>query len=588
MKYRLLSLLTPICVLLFLFHFSFVVLAEECDPSCSGIEECQRKIAECQKRLELSVNATKPHEDKARLLEKDISALEANVRSLTAQIEVKKVDIAKNEQRFSTRQSLMDAQVRDFYKKDYSSNIDYMLYLLFSGSGLDDKLRVLAYRQSLINEEKRGITSLALELTDLATAKKELEETQTWLSQKKVSLEKTLAPVKKLIGEAKTYQSGLSAVVSSLSAKQQAFLAERTGNFQTSVGDVPLADDVNSSIDGFRNSAPSGSLSVFSFGAPHFKGLSQYGAWGRAKSGQNVEEILRAYYGSGIEIKKDYSTSININVQGHGSVEIETYTKRIYEMPGSWTDNDSAALKAQAVAARSYALAYTNNGAGSICATESCQVYKPSNKGGAWDAAVDATKGWVLVSGGQPFSAWYSSTSGGHQDAYSAQGHTTPGFWDTKCGNQGCWTGDAYEKIAGSPWFYKAWYKNRGGQTCGRGNPWLSQDEFSDLVNAAIVFSAGGDTSGIFPEDINSCFGRSESPWSKDRMRQEANKHGGAVTSVSSVSITYGTNGVTSGVTFQTNRGTVSLSGTQFRTAFNLRAPGKIYLPSGLYNIERK
>ena len=98
---------------------------------------------------------------------------------------------------------------------------------------------------------------------------------------------------------------------------------------------------------------------------------------------------MKAYYGGGIELKKDYDTGVQITVQGYDTVDIETYVKRIYEMPASWTDNDSAALKAQAVAARSYALAYTDNGARSICATESCQVYKPSNKGGAWDAPYD-------------------------------------------------------------------------------------------------------------------------------------------------------------------------------------------------------
>jgi peptidoglycan hydrolase-like amidase len=85
--------------------------------------------------------------------------------------------------------------------------------------------------------------------------------------------------------------------------------------------------------------------------------MSQYGAYGRAKEGQNVDDILHAYYGN-IEIKKDYSTDININVQGQGSYNIEEYVKRIYEMPAGWADKGGMeALKAQAVAARSYALA---------------------------------------------------------------------------------------------------------------------------------------------------------------------------------------------------------------------------------------
>ena len=95
---------------------------------------------------------------------------------------------------------------------------------------------------------------------------------------------------------------------------------------------------------------------------------------------------------------------------------------------------------------------------------------------------------------------YYSSTTGGYS--------TTSG-WDTKCGNQGCWTGDAYEKIAGSPWFYKGWYKTRSGVSCGRSHPWLSSQEFADIVNAAIALrdSGGIDTGRITPI-INCLLGR--------------------------------------------------------------------------------
>jgi SpoIID/LytB domain protein len=90
------------------------------------------------------------------------------------------------------------------------------------------------------------------------------------------------------------------------------------------------------------------------------------------------------------------------------------YLLGIYEIPESWGDNGGfEALKAQAVAARSYALAVTNNGAGTICTTEACQVYKSSLKTGKWAEAVRATRGWVLMKDGSPAKAYYASTSGG-------------------------------------------------------------------------------------------------------------------------------------------------------------------------------
>ena len=544
------------------------VQAAECSSSCTGIDECQRKIEECTKLLQLSVAATKPHEEKLVELQRDVNAIESNIAQLVKQIEIKKNSISKDEDKLSQRQKTLDSQVRDFYKKDWQSGLEYMLVTMFSTDNVGEVLSQLAYRQSLIDREKKNISGLVVEITDLSEAKKKLEETQIWLAGKKASLEITLAPIKKLVAESKSYQGQLTTTVGALSARQQQLLAEKTGNFSTSVGDVPDTQDENSSIDGFRRNAAGGSFAGFSFGAPHRKGMSQYGSYGRAKEGQSVETILNAYY-PGTSLKKDYSTSININVSGYGSFNVEDYVKRIYEVPNSWGDNGGyEALKAQAVAARSYALAYTNNGSGSICATESCQVFQPNPKGGNWERAVNDTRGWVLISGDKPHSAWYAASSGGYN---------TPGGWDTKCGNQGCWTNDAYEKIASSPWFYKAWYKPRF-SSASRSNAWLSAEEFTDIVNAVLLYvKDNGTISHLSQTDKPN-----GDTWSRDEVR---NRLGGeAVSGVGSVSVTYSTGGYTSNVNIDGR----NIDGGTFRQIFNIRAPGEIWLASTLYNLEKK
>jgi peptidoglycan hydrolase-like amidase len=106
----------------------------------------------------------------------------------------------------------------------------------------------------------------------------------------------------------------------------------------------------------------------------------------------------------------------------------------------------------------------------------------------------------------------------------------------------------------------------------------------ADIVNAAIVYTNGGDASGILP--ISTCLG--STGWSREQMAQEADNHGGKVTSVSGVSVNHSQSGVTSQVTFSTSKGSVSISGENFVKVFNLRAPGAIHLKSGLFNVERK
>jgi SpoIID/LytB domain protein len=104
-------------------------------------------------------------------------------------------------------------------------------------------------------------------------------------------------------------------------------------------------------------------------------------------------------------------------------VSFEQYLEGIAEVPPSWPP---AALEAQAIAARSYALAVTgwSGPEGSalgtpICSTSSCQVFRgiPVERTPGirrWYAAVRRTAGKVLQYEGRPIEAVYYSTSNGH------------------------------------------------------------------------------------------------------------------------------------------------------------------------------
>jgi stage II sporulation protein D len=100
----------------------------------------------------------------------------------------------------------------------------------------------------------------------------------------------------------------------------------------------------------------------------------------------------------------------------------DRYLEGIAEVPSSWP---RAALDAQAIAARSYALATTGWSGGEgealdqpICATTSCQVYRgipvpPDPAHRRWVRAVRRTDGKVLLHDGRLATTVYFSTSNG-------------------------------------------------------------------------------------------------------------------------------------------------------------------------------
>jgi stage II sporulation protein D len=104
---------------------------------------------------------------------------------------------------------------------------------------------------------------------------------------------------------------------------------------------------------------------------------------------------------------------IRVRDAGGGSlvVPVDEYLKGVVpaEMPPSWPIE---ALKAQAVAARTYVAAYIAQ-RGDVCSSSACQVYNPAKRSARADAAVDATRGELLTYQGGMIWSYYSSTCGG-------------------------------------------------------------------------------------------------------------------------------------------------------------------------------
>ena len=552
-------------------------------PSFASIDD---DIAALTKQIADLESAIAPLKNESTDLQKKIIQYRSQIKSVGTQITQLNQKLIDKEADLEVQKILLGERVKRYYKnsKKFSS-----LLIFFAGKDSSSILQQYTWYQSVISRDKDTITQFTKDITSLNENKSKLETEKNKLANLQKTLETRFSFLSNEINKAETYKAELS-------QKQQNLIAEKTAMFNTSVGDVSSSDDPASRADYNPGSSPA--FALFSFGAPHRKGMSQYGAFGRAKSGQNYETILRAYYGD-IKIEKtDSPGSITIRYISSGrqvneSIPFEdNYLVGIAEMPAKWGDEGGyEALKAQAIAARTYALNYTNNLSSSICIDEGCQVYSKTrfNSPGKWKQAVEDTRGIVIKSNktGKIFSTMYASTSGGATLSYSSQDHTTPQIWDTTCGNQSCWPNDSYEKKSGSAWYYKGWYKTRSNAAYGRSHPWLNQEEFSDIVNAVLYYDKTGDSSHL--SQVQNCIGSCDgNAWSKDELRRQVSDKGGPISSVNSISVDYSTGGVTKNVRVSTDKGDFTFSASTFKTAFNLRSPGAIVIKSDLFNIEKK
>src|SRR3990167_3545974 len=495
-------------------------------------------------------------------LNKQLTQIKGQVTNLELEIDKKENEVRAGEMALSYQKILLNERARSYYKNIGKSTTSLISFL--TGKNLSASLKNFTYQKSLVDEDRKTIIKVVLYIKNLEEKKASLQSEKERLTAIKLDVDKQSQFLAGEITKARQYQGELQQKIATLTTRQQQLIAQRLAslNIPRSAGTSIRGCTDDRSVDpGF-----SPRVAFFTYGAPHRNGLNQYGAWGRAKDGQNEEQILAAYYPV-MSLKKDYDQGVQINVEGYGTYSIEDYVKRIYEVPDSWTDNSSAVLKAQAVAARTYAL-NTMQRRGSICTTEACQVFKPEPKGGNWEQAVEATKGWVLMDGGGPGFTQYASTHGGYI--------LNLGKFDGRSGNPGSFAElneRAYDKE--SPWFYCDW----GSRPSYNKTAWLRPGEVADIVNTLLLSKAdSGSLEHLYQVDKGNPAGTDT--WDAEKVKQELKNKGiTPYNSVSSVSVSADFSaGVTNSVNISGDGRSQNFSGSDFKNRFNLRAPANIQI----------
>jgi len=474
--------------------------------------------------------------------------------------------IQKGEEALAYQKELLNQRVKSYYKNVNSASISLIDVLI--SENLSESLRKFFYQKSLVDEDKNTIIKIVLYI-------KNLESEKSRLAQLKIEVDKKSKDLSASIDKTKQQ-------IAALSARQQQLIAQKLASLNISRSAASMGR-CDSDLTNGRDPGFSPRLAVFTYGVPNRVGLNQWGAYGRAKAGQGYEEILRAYYN--FDEIKGFDTGIQIRVDGYQSYGLEDYVKRIYEVPGDWP---SEVLKAQAIAARSYALAYTNNGSGSICATESCQVFKSDPKGGAWEQAVNDTAGKAMIQGGNPIKAWFSSTHGGYVFSSGEIGWSgtswTKHSTDTT-GGVGSFSdlqNNSYDKD--SPWFYCDWGSRSGYNK----TAWLKPEELADIVNVIMLARSDSSTTEHLYQTDSPPSG--VDVWSADKVKQELRNRGGnPFNSVNNISVSadFGA-GRTTSVSVSGDASSQTFDGGEFKNWFNLRAPANIQIVGPLYNVEKR
>lgn len=557
-------------LLFFLIFFSFSFLHFTNIAKSDELDDINKQINDLTTALNQSKAASAP-------LENQLNSIKSRVAFIEKDVVNKKAAIDKGYKDLDKQTKVLNKAIRNFYIKSYYNSP--LIVLLSAPSSASRITQILAYQKVAADQDKHIITNIALTIQDLENRKKALEEEESKLAIAKVNLDK-------IVSGAKAYQASLSSQIADLSAKQQQILSQRYASLN-----IPLyayntqggcSSDVGKS-PGFGNA-----FGFFTYGVNNRVGLNQYGAWGRAKSGQDSDTILHAYYN--FDGYQSADTTIRVNdSDGYDSGNIiwsgslEDYMKRIWEVPDSWTENNLAALKAQAIAARSYVMAQTNNGGKSICANTHCQVFQTNPKGGNWEQAVNATSNQVMVQGGQIITAYFSSTHGGY--VHSSGGDISYRPWlknsQDSSGGIGSFAdlnNNAYDKD--SSWFYCDW----GSRGQYNGTAWLKNDEVADIANTLLLTKAdSGTREHLYQLDKPNPAGTDN--WDANRVKQELRNRGiNPLDSASSVSVgvDFGS-GITTSVTINGQ----SFNGTEFKDRFDLRAPSNIQIVGPLFNVEK-
>lgn len=556
-------------------------------------DDITKQLSDLKKSLDTSQKATQTNEKNMQSLNQQLESIKNKVYLFEQEIIKKEKEVRDGETALRYQKILLEERTVSYYK-NLDKNTFTVIDLLIA-KNLSLSLQNFFYQKTLLDEDRKTIVNIVTYIKDLEKKKASLQIEKTKMTGIREEVDKQSKFLATEVEKSKQYESSIQQKIAALSARQQQIIAQKLAslNIPRSAGSAMggCVDDRN--IDpGF-----SPRFAFYTYGVPDRVGMSQWGAYGRSKAGQDYKTILNAYFNN-VKFECRSFSNNKIKVQGYGEIGLRDYLKGLGEMFSSWGDSGGyEAFKAQVVAAASFAYAYTKGGANEICTTQSCQVYLGHAKGGKWDEAVDDVNNKcgdgveVIVSNdtNDVANAWYSSTFGGYSktsgEVWGGSRPWTKNMRDTSgdVSSFGDLNERAYDKE--SPWFYCDW----GSRAQYNKTAWLKPDEVADIANALLLAKSDPSTQNHLaqPDKPNP---DGEETWSPDKVKSELRSRGkNPINNASDVSISWdASGGRTTSITVSGDGNSYSFDGAEFKSFFNLRAPANIQIVGPLYNVEKK
>jgi len=335
--------LTIVVIVSSLFFSGLTVVFAETDYD-TQLDEKERERQEKEGALGESENRQYAYEQEGLSLYQKIAALEDDLGSLEVEVSDGEGDLEEIEEEVEIKElelSEKREEVNDVSRSLYKLSQVNVLDMFFSSDGLEDLIQRLgflkygaSYHVGQLKQSQGELECISGDYNSLSGEVGKLREELENMQADLVELEGMKKMYEQMAREEAARQNQLVGEIANITAEQEALLQEKMAATQgsTSVGEY---EDTHQELP---DPPFSPAYAVASVGYPHRIGMSQYGAYGRAKAGQGYEAILSAYFNA--TLTAGYPVPDEITVEGYGSMSFEDqYMKGIAEMPTYWADS---------------------------------------------------------------------------------------------------------------------------------------------------------------------------------------------------------------------------------------------------------